>query len=62
MTAVTDVQSKILDEWLKLDALKAVVTSPAGTYHDTATGEFTSKPGGAAAGSKGKGKGGGRQS
>ncbi|MCL4296146.1 MAG: hypothetical protein KJ077_10480 [Anaerolineae bacterium] len=67
MATAAEVSSQILDEWLKLEALKAVVTSPAGTYHDTASGKFTSKPGGAAggkgggkAGAKGGGGGGGR--
>ena len=52
-------KTEILDEWLKLEALKGVVTSSAGTYHDTATGRFTSKPGGAGEGGS-KGGGGGR--
>lgn len=50
MTTTTDLKAALLDEWLKLDALKATITSPAGTYHDTATGKFTGRPGGKAGG------------
>lgn len=57
MATANEVKAAILDEWLRLDALKAAITSPAGTYHDPATGKFTSKPGGAA-GKKGGGGGG----
>ncbi|MCL4296145.1 MAG: dienelactone hydrolase family protein [Anaerolineae bacterium] len=43
-------KAAILDELLRLEALKATITSPAGTYHDTATGKFASKPGGGRSG------------
>lgn len=59
MITVNEVKAALLDEWLKLDALKATITSPAGTYHDTATGKFTARPGGAGGGKGGGGKKGG---
>ncbi|MCL4296144.1 MAG: hypothetical protein KJ077_10470 [Anaerolineae bacterium] len=41
MKTIPEAKAAILDEWLSLEAIKAVITSPAGTYHDSATGRFT---------------------
>lgn len=58
MTATTEIKAALLDEWFRLETLKATITSRAGTYHDTATGQFTHRPSGKAAPKRGMGRGG----
>ncbi|MCL4296157.1 MAG: hypothetical protein KJ077_10535 [Anaerolineae bacterium] len=48
MANVAALKAALLDEWLALESLRAVITTGAGTYHDSATGKFTSRPGSAA--------------
>lgn len=42
----SETKAALLDEWFRLETLKAIITSPSGTYHDPATGKFTSRPAG----------------